>query len=363
LFLEIENLSNEIFYEIFDYLDGYDIYKSFSNLNIRLDNLLVNSSFHMKIDCSSTTTIDRHYEQFIRSNKHNIISFYFDDQVVIDKFIALFPIDLLFTGLQSVALQQILSSQLFLFLFYFKSLSHLSSLSICLDNYHGNVGPIYQIIFRLSLKYLKLEILDYEELVVTLPIATPDRYSSIKYLAIGHVCSLNKLTNILSYTPQLCHLYCDFIVKSDDNIDFEVLLKLTNLVHLKLILYGICFNEFESFLVKLCSQLQLLSVRIEYSEKSFLDADRWEYLILQHMTHLKKFIFCYTDTINKDLQISPWHSLINRFTTLFWINRKWILKISLEMNQFAYSIGPYKYVWKVEMCGTNFIWSRSRYRD
>ena len=38
----IENFSNEIFYEIFDYLDGYDIYKAFSNLNNRFENLLIN---------------------------------------------------------------------------------------------------------------------------------------------------------------------------------------------------------------------------------------------------------------------------------------------------------------------------------
>ncbi|CAF5062367.1 unnamed protein product, partial [Rotaria magnacalcarata] len=40
----IENLCNEILFEIFDYVDGYDIYKAFSNLNIRLENPLISSS-------------------------------------------------------------------------------------------------------------------------------------------------------------------------------------------------------------------------------------------------------------------------------------------------------------------------------
>ena len=36
----IEDFSNEIFYEIFDYLYGNDIYKAFSILNYRFDQLL-----------------------------------------------------------------------------------------------------------------------------------------------------------------------------------------------------------------------------------------------------------------------------------------------------------------------------------
>ncbi len=48
----LENLSNELFYEIFDYLDGCDIYNAFSNLNIHFQNLIFCSSFPIKIDLS-----------------------------------------------------------------------------------------------------------------------------------------------------------------------------------------------------------------------------------------------------------------------------------------------------------------------
>ncbi len=46
----LENLSNELFYEIFDYSDGCDIYHVSANLNIRFQNLLFHSSIPMKID-------------------------------------------------------------------------------------------------------------------------------------------------------------------------------------------------------------------------------------------------------------------------------------------------------------------------
>ena len=40
----IENISNEIIYEIFDYMDGFDMHQAFTNLNNRFENLIRFSS-------------------------------------------------------------------------------------------------------------------------------------------------------------------------------------------------------------------------------------------------------------------------------------------------------------------------------
>ncbi|CAF3982612.1 unnamed protein product [Rotaria sordida] len=48
-----EDLANEILYEIFDYLDVYDIYKGFYNLNNRFQNLAINSNVFTKINIST----------------------------------------------------------------------------------------------------------------------------------------------------------------------------------------------------------------------------------------------------------------------------------------------------------------------
>ncbi|CAF0779147.1 unnamed protein product [Rotaria sordida] len=45
-----ENLSNELFYEVFDYLEGCDLFKAFSNLNSRFQAMLTSSSLRLKID-------------------------------------------------------------------------------------------------------------------------------------------------------------------------------------------------------------------------------------------------------------------------------------------------------------------------
>ena len=45
----IENLPNETFYELFDYLDGCEIYQAFSNLNHRFEQLINCSSLFIQI--------------------------------------------------------------------------------------------------------------------------------------------------------------------------------------------------------------------------------------------------------------------------------------------------------------------------
>jgi hypothetical protein len=79
----IEDLSNEIFYEISDYLDGYDVYKAFSNLNNPFENLLIKSSLLMKIQISSTSEFDYHYKELINLNKHHILSFHFNNELIL----------------------------------------------------------------------------------------------------------------------------------------------------------------------------------------------------------------------------------------------------------------------------------------
>ncbi|UJR29511.1 hypothetical protein I4U23_010728 [Adineta vaga] len=61
---QFEDLPNELIYEIFDYLEYYHIYESFSNLNDRFRFLLMESTLLPKINISliSKTTFNRFYE-------------------------------------------------------------------------------------------------------------------------------------------------------------------------------------------------------------------------------------------------------------------------------------------------------------
>ena len=84
--MHFENLSNEIIYEIFDYLDMYDIYQGFMDLNSRFQNLLMYSSLPLKINMKylSKSNVQSYYTQFILPNLHRINFLYLWNPFLID---------------------------------------------------------------------------------------------------------------------------------------------------------------------------------------------------------------------------------------------------------------------------------------
>ena len=312
-------------------------------------------SFKVEICCE--TVYNSRFKQFIKFHKHNILSFDFADALCLDKFFEIFIIDSLFVHLEILIIQHISMYKLLILLFYLKSLPKLNSLSFSIADYEDDLSQIYQMIFCLSLKYFLMETKGYLEFSINRPIDTQNPYLSIEYLLIYHRCTLNQLINIISHTPKLSHLYCFKIIKSDQRTKSKLLIKLNDLIHLRVTLNHIKFNEFEQFLLKLCCRLQFLKVKIHSTDKSFLDADRWERFILENIPLLSKFIYHYIDIINQNFKISPYHLLINRFTSSFWIDRKWIFKILVEDDKLIYLVRPYKYVFIVKQNLYNILFS------
>lgn len=340
----IENLSDEVFYEIFDYLHGYEIHQAFSSLNRRFENLLLSSSFLLKMKFSSTTVFDRRYQELIHSNKSRIRSLHFSHEPITDRFISLCMIDSSFIHLQSIVLNPISTFKLVVLLFYLKALPCLFSLTVSLSSCNDDFGDIYLLILRLPvLKHLKINIWGQYKVNIPVPIATDEEFSSIEYLVIDHCCSLNALTDLLSYTPRLSHLYCWGIANcGDDDVKLDVLKRLSNLVQLVVRIHYFQFDDLEDVLLELCSRLERLKITIQYPDKDFLDSQRWEKLIVDNMPQLRRFILYCVYFINDDFQVTPSHSLINGFKSSFWIDRQWIFSIEIENNALIYKIHPYK---------------------
>ncbi|CAF4410862.1 unnamed protein product, partial [Rotaria sp. Silwood2] len=146
----IEHLSNEIFYEIFDYLDGCDIFDTFSNLNIRFKCLILYSSLPIKIhrSISSNQITEYHYQKLIIPYRHRIISFHINDKSYMSFSFSLHMIDESFSRLESLVLYKIQYDILIYFLPNLITLPRLFSLKIGLNDGLRNFSKLYGLVFR-----------------------------------------------------------------------------------------------------------------------------------------------------------------------------------------------------------------------
>ncbi|CAF3514370.1 unnamed protein product, partial [Adineta steineri] len=352
-----KNLSNEVLYEIFEYLDGCDIYKSFSNLNNRLQNLIISSLFLLRItlDPISKPLLEYHCQQVIIPNSHRIRSLYLWDPStypqLMDTFFNYCIIDSTFHRLESIFLHGIGREKLLTTLVHLKSLPCLFTLTIFTNdkNYKDlDLGKIYQLIFSLpKLKYNRLCVPRYV-LPIYIPHVINKKFSTIEYLVIDHFCTLDELNCLLHYTPQLRRLSCHGVIESDEEFKEDLSLKLP---HLKYIYFQNCdasFDEFEVFIKEISSQLQIFNINI-YWNKAYLDSNRWEQLITEYMPKLKIFYFhfnqyFYDDDRKINLRDST-DKFINQFNSPFWIERKWFRELRIDCEEMNFSIHSYRKKW------------------
>lgn len=204
----IEDLSNEIFHEIFDYINGVEIYQGFSNLNHRFQQLLNSSSFLFKIELSSSASNDvfvNNFQQLLLNNKHQILSINMCLPFNRINLLSSISIDSSFIRLESLILNEIPSTKITSLLTNLSALPRLYSLTVGIDR-GCELDEIYQLVMTLSkLKYFKCSSDTCCE-SVSLPIANDKQLNSIEKLVIDHICTLNELYNIISYTPELNYL-------------------------------------------------------------------------------------------------------------------------------------------------------------
>ncbi|CAF4161425.1 unnamed protein product, partial [Adineta steineri] len=205
----IENFTNEIFYDIFDYLDGCDIHRAFSNLNYHFYQFL-NSSlllYKIKFNFLSDDLFLNNYQHMKSINPHQIFSLNLSFELYIDKFLSSFNIDSSLDHLQSIYLLNIQPNTLLILLKNCIHLPRLISLNIMSVHQLIDLCQIYLVIFTLpKLKYLKIISHQFKDPVV-LPFATDNQQlSMIEHLIIDYSITFSELAAILSYTPKVYHL-------------------------------------------------------------------------------------------------------------------------------------------------------------
>ncbi|CAF1091440.1 unnamed protein product [Rotaria sordida] len=154
----LEDLSNEIFYEIFDFLDFLYIYEAFSNLNIRFQNLISSIlSIKMKLSSISKSTFQCYYTQIIIPYQYKIKSLHLTNPFINEILFSSNSIELKFIRLETLILDKITYEYLGKLLNHLISFPYLSSLVIICVDFVPNQNIFYCQIFRLPiLKYCNL---------------------------------------------------------------------------------------------------------------------------------------------------------------------------------------------------------------
>jgi len=75
---------------------------------------------------------------------------------------------------------------------------------------------------------------------------------------------------------------------------------------------------------------------------TYLNAHRWEELILKYLPNLEKFYLKYRAHCDEGYEPRMYRGQANQFISPFWIERQSIYEGDIDFNEIIYSIHPYK---------------------
>ncbi|UJR20059.1 hypothetical protein I4U23_023193 [Adineta vaga] len=365
----LEDLSNELIYDIFDYLLDHHAFQAFYNLNIRFQNLFLNSTFPIKINISFISKPNlQHYFTHIIKPCTNRIEYFQLSNSCIDPCSLLFSIMKNLTQLSTLILNHIEANYIESMLNHLLSLPSLSSLTIVsIDNIIDKNNIYYKLLRLLKLKYCQLciELLQCPKSFLV-PI---NEFSTIEYFFINHEISIDQLFILLSYVPQLRRLSLGNLRESKVNQIGKHSINLNHLTNVSLKLDRVPFHELE-ILVRYCfHQVQVLTIKIQFigfrhDDRGYIDADRWQLLISTHILNLRIFDFQLSYRgLDFSNERQAFEILINKFNSKFWTEHQWFFDhhhhdVGWSKAAVFYSRNPYKrkdYVLNFELTAT--IWS------
>ncbi|CAF1628641.1 unnamed protein product, partial [Adineta ricciae] len=337
-----EDLSNELFYEIFDYFDSWSLYKAFANLNIRFQNLLFNCSYRFKINVShlEKSDIDAFCRKFLIPNRHRIVSLHLRRSNLIDLLLPSITNNLIFEQVESIHLPYISKTILVVLLQSFILLPRLFFLDLFLvkivSYQQGSKYDEYLNLTEIYCSILKLPVLKSIKISSWLPetkfpiaMNSTIEGSSLENIIIDHQCYLNDLINLLRHTPRLRRLICRKGVQTGENNTQEISFSLTNLISLSIKRSSLELNKFDTFLGQIGSNLKILHIANSSYENCF-NGNQWEKILSKNFPFLKKFSLEFLENLDETFDLVKFEELISSFTS----QHQWTIQITLTQNQY-----------------------------
>ncbi|CAF1185422.1 unnamed protein product [Adineta steineri] len=263
---------------------------------------------------------------------NQIISLQLSEPFFIKNFFTSFPVDTSFNRLESLVFNDLNIDHDVSILTSLVHLPRLFSLKIfCFEC--DELFIIFQSIFRLPvLRYAKILCAKWSTLVPFPPAPSDNQRSmTLEYLAFAGPPHLTSIYNLLSYTPRLRRLSFGNILCSR-YIPLEQFILPCNLTSISLCHWHLTFNEFASFIAIVGSELEFLRISIIH-ETALSNAYQWQQLIVHHMPRLRTFLFDYHGRLIKDADgNSRCQTLLDEFSSPFWIERQWVFAHSHYHN-------------------------------
>ncbi|CAF4517477.1 unnamed protein product [Rotaria socialis] len=309
-----EDLPNEIFFLILQYLDMYHTYQAFFNINKRFHHLL--SKANMEVNTSITMSkfnFQHFYNDMIIPNTNRITVLRISDPFIAAIFIT--P-------------------------------SHLISSFICLkklvlDNI--SINSFDEIVNNSSVVFPELNTLivypndvEYETKILRTPIyyhLDKNVISTIEHLVLNIYFPYNAFYDVVHRIHKLRSLSIDLLNDSEYPNEQYINYNLPSFENLKRVclkLQKIRFNKFEDIVRKCFKFVEVLFISIEDDEE-YLYAERWEKLISSHMQNLRIF-----DIYHNGVQLQnqlDYDELIHAFTSSFWIEKHWFFTHQHDCSQ------------------------------
>jgi hypothetical protein len=255
------------------------------------------------------------------SNKHRINSIHLSNPFIIDFFFS--PThDIKYSRLESLYILGTIESQYQKnLLIHLASFPKLSSLAIS-THHDSDTNRICNLIFQLPvLKSCKISFA--KTAYFGLLRLSTNKPSPIEHLIIDGRHDYTSIDIILSYVPQLRRLSINYIEQHYPQRISVLSTVVNNLTHVSLKLERLKFEQFELFIKQYFGHVKVLQISSS-DDTTYIDADRWERLILSHMPYLHIFDIQHRYEIKRwDKQGEMYDFLLQKFNSPFLIERQW----------------------------------------